>query len=728
MEGPVLKRKSDLKYRLHRRIGMQNNILRPDILLLILLTTALNCILSSLMGKTGLPFYLDTAGTVISAVLGGIIPGITTALLTNFFNFMNDGEAIFYSSLNMLIAVAASGFFEYKKKRKIHDYIIFVLLTAVIGGFAGGLITWFLYREPSDSPMIVNIMNWYSAAFGMSEFGSHMVASFIADVMDKTISFLLAMIIIRAIPLKIKKRLWMPGWFHKKISLEEQKTVTGSIKGYFSIGLRTILVIVLSTCLVTAAVIWFGVISYEGKANEIITEDAAQAGSLAASFIDPDMTDDYARYGTAVSGYEDTLDTLEIIRDSSMRVTRLYVYKPEDNGFRVVFDPGDGPDGGNAAEGAPAGTLVAYEDYILPYKDSLQNGDEIPPVTADTGSGYIIVFTPVRDDSGHTVCYVVTYSETILVESFTTGFVGRAALLFAGFLILVLVIAMWIARYRIVMPVAGMTRYAEDVAYMDDSIYEQKLKKMESLDVRTGDELELLYNALCKMTGDTVRQMNDLKRQSDEISKMQNGLIVLMADMVESRDSDTGAHIQKTAAYVRIILNGLKRNGYYIEKLTPKYMSDVEMSAPLHDIGKINIPDAVLNKPGKLTDEEFAIMKSHTTAGRDIIAKAISTVEGDTYLKEALNMAAYHHERWDGRGYPEGLHGEVIPLSARVMSVADVFDALVSPRIYKPPFPLEKALDIIREGAGAQFDPKCVEVFMESLPEVIKIMNKYKES
>ncbi|MBP3266598.1 MAG: HD domain-containing protein, partial [Clostridiales bacterium] len=277
-------------------------------------------------------------------------------------------------------------------------------------------------------------------------------------------------------------------------------------------------------------------------------------------------------------------------------------------------------------------------------------------------------------------------------------------------------------------PVAGMTRYAEEIAYMDDSIYEQKLKKMESLDVRTGDELELLYNALCKMTGDTVRQMNDLKRQSDEISKMQNGLIVLMADMVESRDSDTGAHIQKTAAYVRIILNGLKRNGYYIEKLTPKYMSDVEMSAPLHDIGKINIPDAVLNKPGKLTDEEFAIMKSHTTAGRDIIAKAISTVEGDTYLKEALNMAAYHHERWDGRGYPEGLHGEVIPLSARVMSVADVFDALVSPRIYKPPFPLEKALDIIREGAGAQFDPKCVEVFMESLPEVIKIMNKYKES
>ena len=121
-------------------------------------------------------------------------------------------------------------------------------------------------------------------------------------------------------------------------------------------------------------------------------------------------------------------------------------------------------------------------------------------------------------------------------------------------------------------------------------------------------------------------------------------------------------------------------------------------------------------------------MKTHTTAGKNILESAISTVEGDNYLKEARNMAGYHHERWDGKGYPEGLHGEVIPLSARVMAVADVFDALVSPRIYKPPFPLEKALQIIQEGSGTQFDPKVVEVFMEALPEVKNVMNKYRES
>ena len=169
----------------------------------------------------------------------------------------------------------------------------------------------------------------------------------------------------------------------------------------------------------------------------------------------------------------------------------------------------------------------------------------------------------------------------------------------------------------------------------------------------------------------------------------------------------------------------MKKKGYYAEKLTEKYISDVIRSAPLHDVGKINIPDNVLNKPGKLSDEEFEIMKTHTTAGKKIMEDAISTVNGENYLKEARNMAAYHHERWDGKGYPEGLHGEVIPLSARIMAVADVFDALTSPRVYKPAFPLEKALNIIEDGAGKQFDPKCVEVFVDSLDEVEVILRKY---
>ena len=254
---------------------------------------------------------------------------------------------------------------------------------------------------------------------------------------------------------------------------------------------------------------------------------------------------------------------------------------------------------------------------------------------------------------------------------------------------------------------------------------DEDVKAIRSIDVHTGDELERLYLSICGMTKNQAEQIRSNRRLSDSTAKMQDGLIITMADMVENRDSDTGAHIQKTAAYVRIIIEGLKKKGYYLEKLTEKFASDAIRSAPLHDVGKINIPDEVLNKPGKLTDEEYEIMKTHTTAGNRIMEHAISTVEGDNYLKEARNMAAYHHERWDGKGYPEGLHGEVIPLSARIMAVADVFDALTSPRVYKPAFSLEKALSILEEGSGTQFDPKCIEVFMDALDEVKIVLRRY---
>ena len=137
--------------------------------------------------------------------------------------------------------------------------------------------------------------------------------------------------------------------------------------------------------------------------------------------------------------------------------------------------------------------------------------------------------------------------------------------------------------------------------------------------------------------------------------------------------------------------------------------------------GKIMVSDVILNKPGKLTDEEFAIMKSHTTAGCKVIESAMSLVSDSGYLKEAKNLATYHHERWDGKGYPSGKAGEDIPLSARVMAVADVFDALVSKRSYKEPFPFEKAMDIIREGAGTQFDPEVAQIFIDAADEVREI-------
>ena len=207
------------------------------------------------------------------------------------------------------------------------------------------------------------------------------------------------------------------------------------------------------------------------------------------------------------------------------------------------------------------------------------------------------------------------------------------------------------------------------------------------------------------MTKNHAEQMRSIRRLSDSTAKMQDGLIITMADLVESRDSDTGAHVQKTAAYVKIIVEGLNKKGYYPGKITPKFMSDVVRSAPLHDIGKINIPDEVLNKPGKLTDEEFKTIKSHTVLGYD-------TLKGISIMPELAIGAGSHHERPDGRGYPKGLKGDEIPRVAQIIAVADTFDAMYSNRPYRKRMNFEKAVSIIKEVRGTQLQSDVVDAFL----------------
>ena len=197
----------------------------------------------------------------------------------------------------------------------------------------------------------------------------------------------------------------------------------------------------------------------------------------------------------------------------------------------------------------------------------------------------------------------------------------------------------------------------------------------------------------------------------ERIYAMQSGMITFMAEVVENRDDNTGGHIKRTAKYVEGIARELKRQGVHRETLTDRYVRDMIVAAPLHDIGKIHIPDAVLNKPGRLTDEEFAVMKTHTTAGEELLARAKCELGESEYLNMATEMAAYHHEWWNGKGYPYGKSGEEIPLCARIMAVADVFDALASKRCYKSAMPLEKAYSIIREESGTHFDPQVVNAF-----------------
>ena len=367
-------------------------------------------------------------------------------------------------------------------------------------------------------------------------------------------------------------------------------------------------------------------------------------------------------------------------------------------------------------------TLITLQEAVLTKKRDSGVTEGYSEGYGHMFNGYKVIYNS-NDEAVGLLCVEINVTN---IRSELNRYIRNIAIFVAVFTIIITAIFVGLSESYIIYPITKLTESAKDFIRNigDQDSIDNCVKNLQSINIRSENEIGELYTTVSKMESDMADQYRDIRQYSENVMKMQDGLIILMADMVENRDSDTGDHIQKTAAYVRIILKGLKRKGYYPEILTPQYMEYVEKSAPLHDVGKIRIPDAVLNKPGKLTPEEFEIMKTHASAGKEIITKAIKTVEGETYLREACNMAAYHHERWDGTGYPEGLKGEEIPLSARVMSVADVFDALCSRRVYKPPFTVEESLKIIEEGKGTQFDPKCVEVFMESLSEIDEVLRK----
>ena len=193
----------------------------------------------------------------------------------------------------------------------------------------------------------------------------------------------------------------------------------------------------------------------------------------------------------------------------------------------------------------------------------------------------------------------------------------------------------------------------------------------------------------------------------------QEAIIHSMGVLAEYRDPETGGHIKRTQNYVRALAEHVKDHARFKDVLNQQTIELLHKCSPLHDIGKVAIPDNILLKPGKLTNEEFDEMKNHAVYGRDAIRLCEKQIPGTSFLKHAREIAYTHHEKWDGSGYPQGLHKEEIPISGRIMAVADVYDALISKRVYKPPFPHSKAVSIITEGKGTHFDPVLVEAFLD---------------
>ena len=204
----------------------------------------------------------------------------------------------------------------------------------------------------------------------------------------------------------------------------------------------------------------------------------------------------------------------------------------------------------------------------------------------------------------------------------------------------------------------------------------------------------------------------------------QHATIYALAKLAEQRDNETGRHLERVSEYCRVLAEGLREDGCYCETITDEWIDVLVRSAPLHDIGKVGIPDAILLKPGKLTPDEWEVMKRHSTIGADTLRSVIGSATHQPFLQMSLEIAWCHHEKWDGSGYPRGLRGVDIPLAARILAMADVYDALTNERPYKRAWSHDEALRWIAQGSGSHFDPRLVDAFTKRVEHVDAIRER----
>jgi len=668
---------------------------------MILAGIAVNFALSVLVYKLSMPLYLNTIGTVLVAMLGGAFPGIMVGFFSTIFFSFFEPLAVYYGIIYILIAVCTVYFYKKHYFKSVRKTILAIVALALLNGVLGSVFSWFLFgfdfTTNASAPFVQRLLD-----SGISNrFSAQLGGGFIADILDKTCVVVLSLWIFRFIPLRIKNLCAAP------FSLHEIKTPM-QLETRLSLLRKVIIIVVISELLLGALACTIGYYLNKNVATRNYENIGKSATDAAASLIDPDMVATYLAQGRSAEGYNELEKQLFGIKNSFPQVKFYYAYAFDQAGCHVLFD--------FDAEGVEAdevGEIIPVEESFAALVPDFIAGKDVAPVVTNDEYGWLMtVYRALRNKDGKAVAYIAADVSMMDIKIDNIVFFIKTLSLFFGLSIIIMAFVLEAVKRGIVYPVNAMARGTLRFTNKSTADRRNGLNYLNSLNIHTFDEIENLYKALVQMASESTTYI-------DQLTEMQEKLIYKVAELVEARDKCTGDHLKNTSYYVLRIVDQMQQEGKYPDQINDEFFEKVCHAAPLHDLGKIQISDAVLNKPGKLTDEEFAIMKSHSEEGAKIlrnITKTMSTSIKIDYLEEAIDMAHYHHEKWDGTGYPEHLAGTDIPLSARIMAVADVFDALIMRRSYKEPFSYEKTLQIMTEGIGKHFDP----VIMESFLHIIK--------
>lgn len=691
------------------------------------ITFCVACVIANVAGayfttSLRLPIYLDSLGTVLASIVGGYVPGIAVGYATNLLNSISSPNYMYYGIVNVAIAIITANLAQRGWFKRLSRTMGAIGILGLVCGALGLLLTFLLYDGNFGNEISAPLAQQLQTAGHLDLAPAQIIAEIQVGFVDKTLVVLLATLLYHMFSEDFLASLDFIPWQQNPLSAQELRDTMDAKPRRMSLGTKFVIAVAAIICTASVATTVFSYMTFHQSTIELESAKAKGITSLMANAVDPSKVTDYLTKGEEADGFAEAEARLASIRDSFENVQYVYVYQIRPDGCHVVLDP-DTAD----TPGSDPGDVVEFDPSFQKYLPTLLAGGEIEPVISNDAYGWLLtIYTPLKNNMGETVCYLAADLSMERLVTNEHSFVAGIIALFAAFFVLVCAVVLWLARYGIVVPINSIARVSSRFVHSKTGIRKENLESIEALDIHTGDEIEHLYGAVNQMSQAVVRHIDEAEEKSEAIARMQSNLIMVLADIVESRDKFTGDHVRNTATYARIIMNQMRREGICANVLTNEFISNVYHSAPLHDIGKIAVSDTILNKPGRLTDEEFAIMKSHTLAGQEILEHAKGAVSEESYLDEAQRLAAYHHEKWNGTGYPYGLAGEDIPLSARIMAVADVFDALVSKRSYKAGFPVEKAFAIIEEGIGTHFDPQVARAFLHAKDKAIAVVAETK--
>lgn len=400
-------------------------------------------------------------------------------------------------------------------------------------------------------------------------------------------------------------------------------------------------------------------------------------------------------------------DNIISIRENIPYIDNIVVYKASMDGLHIVCDAN------SSEKRCGLGEVVSFTGKWSKYKEELLSGKVIEKAVVQERKGIINYYcSPVGED-----IYIAVGTSENLIAVEKAAFMKNISALVGFFSIIVFLLAALFLNKKAVKIVKQVESLLEKGIKPEGEGF---LDKITDSEIKSGNELENLYKNFVKIYFSKVRL-------DAAISKTDSGSVDEILGLIKRMDNYTRLHLDNSIRYLVLLINEMRNRDKYKSLISDKDFENLILAAPLHDVGKLVIPREIMQKPGKFTDEEYEIAKKHSFLGSKVIEEMYQKNNNEEYLEVARIIALYHHEKWDGTGYPEGLKGEEIPFAARVMAVCDVFDAVLSKRVYKEAYSFEDSFKIIEKGRGTYFDPDIVDIFVESKDKIYKLYTEITE-